>query len=131
MMQNEWKPNTKALAAMMCSCASLLCCMQWMISLLLAVIGLVLGILGPQSGRRRDCRNRCRSCRHDSSYCRGSSLYYFIKKHFGTRSGGGVNARPLSALCLRGGRITWTIIIWKWEIINLYRNHLRDIAVWR
>ena len=45
-MQNEWKPNTKALAAMMCSCASLLCCMQWMISLLLAVIGVVLGILG-------------------------------------------------------------------------------------
>lgn len=46
MIRDDWKPNTKALAALGLSCASLLCCMQWMISLIFAVTGVVLGILG-------------------------------------------------------------------------------------
>ena len=47
MLQDDWKPNTKALVSLTLSCLSLICCcMQWMISLTLAVAGIVLGILG-------------------------------------------------------------------------------------
>lgn len=46
MIQNDWKPNTRALVSMMLSCLSLLCCFEWIVSLILAMAGLVFGILG-------------------------------------------------------------------------------------
>ena len=46
MLQDDWKPNTKALVSLLLSCLSMLCCMQWMLSLILAIAGVVLGILG-------------------------------------------------------------------------------------
>ena len=47
MIQDDWKPNTKALVSLALSCLSVsCCCMQWMISLILAITGIVLGILG-------------------------------------------------------------------------------------
>lgn len=46
MIQDDWKPNTKALVSLLLSFLSLMCCMQWMISLILAIMGIVLGILG-------------------------------------------------------------------------------------
>ena len=46
MLQDDWKPNTKALVSLLLSCLSLICCTQWTISLILAIAGVVLGILG-------------------------------------------------------------------------------------
>lgn len=44
-MQDDWKPNVKALASLGLSCLSLVCCVQWSFSLELAVAAIVLGIL--------------------------------------------------------------------------------------
>ena len=47
MLQDDWKPNTKALVSLALSCLSLTCCcMQWTISLMMAMAGVVLGISG-------------------------------------------------------------------------------------
>lgn len=46
MIQDNWKPNTKAIVSLFLSCFSLLCCVQWILSLIMAMAGLVLGILG-------------------------------------------------------------------------------------
>lgn len=45
-MQDDWKPNVKALVSLALSCLSLVCCVHWSLSLAMAVAAIVLGILG-------------------------------------------------------------------------------------
>lgn len=45
-MQDDWKPNVKALVSLALSCLSLVCCAYWSLSLAVAVAAIVTGILG-------------------------------------------------------------------------------------